>query len=127
MAMKNIIILLTLGLAGCSAVAPTKPAAVVSKIQVQQVGVDLGGEFCKNFTLNNEQVAQFFKQAQEVTFKELHDRYDYLPCFVKGTLETHSQECEFSIRAGATAEVWCSDGRQWFYGCSSCGDLFLFE
>lgn len=121
---KNTILLMALGLVGCAARTPSKPAAEFSSIHIQQVGTDQNGEFCKDFTLTNEQVGQYFRQAQRVTFKQLHDQYDYLPCFVKGTLQRQDHACEFSIRAGATAELTCSNDQQFFYACTTCNNLF---
>lgn len=122
--MKSIILFTALSLIGCSATTATKLATEFSHIQILQVGMDQGGEFCKDFTLTNEQVGQYFKQAQRVTFKQLHDQYDYLPCFVKGTLQRQDHACEFSIRAGATAELTCSNDQQFFYACTTCNNLF---
>ena len=121
---KNIIVLMALGMVGCAVSSPTKPVTEFSNILIQRVGMDQGGEFCKDFTLTHEQVGQYFKQAQEVTFKQFHDQYDYLPCFVEGTLRRQDQACEYSIRAGATAELNCSNEQQYFYACTTCNNLF---
>ena len=122
--MKSIILFTALSLIGCSATTATKLATEFSHIQILQVGMDQGGEFCKDFTLTNNQVEQYFKQVEEVTFKQLHDHYDYLPCFVKGTLQRQTKVCEFSIRAGATAELNCSNDKQYFYVCTTCENFF---
>lgn len=51
------------------------------------------------------------------------DEFDYLPCFIKGTLVRQGVFCDFVIRAGGTAEVLCDD-QQFFYGCSGCEKFF---
>ena len=122
---KTLALFVALNLMACSASLPTKPASGFSGIHIRDVGADQGGEFCKNFTLTNDQVDQYFRLAKEVTFKQLHDQYDYLPCFVKGTLLRQTQACEFSIRAGATAELNCHNDKQFFYVCTQCNNLFI--
>lgn len=121
---KTLLVLTALNLLACSTNMPKKPASEFSNIYIQHVGMDQGGEFCKDFTLTTDQVGQYFKQAREVTFKQLHDEYDYLPCFVKGTLLRQALACEFEIRAGATAELNCNNDKPYFYVCTTCNTLF---
>lgn len=122
---KQLSFFILLTLMGCSASTPSKPSIVVDNIHIQDVGSDPGGEICEGFSLDASQVKHFFSQAQNITFKQLHDEFDYLPCFVKGTLIQQGQSCSFSIRAGATAELSCSDGTQSFYACTACDNLFI--
>lgn len=96
----------------------------MSNIQVTEVGSDGEAEFCREFKLNNAAAKAYFEEAEELSFKRLHDEYDHLPCFVKGTVQRQGELCEFTIRAGRTAEVLCENGQQFFYGCTSCDHLF---
>lgn len=114
-------------LAGCSATSLQETKNTISNIRITETGSDQGGEFCNNFSLAEAQIEIFFKKAREMTYQQLHDEYDYLPCLVKGTLQRNQQECDFTLRAGATAELTCSDNTQYFYGCTTCDNLFIAQ
>lgn len=115
---------LSLILWGCSKIDSIDAPTAISNIQVTDVGSDSDAQFCREFKLKDAEVASYFEKAEEVSFKRFHDELDYLPCFVKGTLQRQGYECEFIIRAGGTAEVFCSGNQQFFYGCTSCDGLF---
>lgn len=115
---------LSLILWGCSKIDSIDAPTAISNIQVTDVGSDGDAQFCREFKLKDAEVASYFEKAEEVSFKRFHDELDYLPCFVKGTLQRQGYECEFIIRAGGTAEVFCSGNQQVFYGCTSCDGLF---
>src|SRR5690606_35813712 len=115
---------LSLILWGCSKIDSIDAPTAISNIQVTDVGSDGDAQFCREFKLKDAEVASYFEKAEEVSFKRFHDELDYLPCFVKGTLQRQGYECEFIIRAGGTAEVFCSGNQQFFYGCTSCDGLF---
>lgn len=115
---------LSLILLGCSIVDSTDLSPEMSNIHVTEIGADGDAQFCREFKLKDAEVASYFEKAEEVSFKRFHDELDYLPCFVKGTLQRQGYECEFIIRAGGTAEVFCSGNQQFFYGCTSCDGLF---
>lgn len=115
---------LSLILWGCSKIDSIDAPTAISNIQVTDVGSDGDAQFCREFKLKDAEVASYFEKAEEVSFKRFHDELDYLPCFVKGTLQRQGYECEFIIRAGGTAEVFCSGNQRVFYGCTSCDGLF---
>ncbi|WP_019602770.1 hypothetical protein [Teredinibacter turnerae] len=112
-------------LTGCSANSSQATANAIFHVQITATGSDQGGEFCNNFSLSNAQVETFFKKSRELTYQQLHNEFDYLPCFVKGTLQRNQQQCDFTLRAGATAELACNDNTQYFYGCTTCDNLFV--
>jgi hypothetical protein len=122
---KILVIAIVLMLMACSASTPSKPSTRFSDIQIVEIGSDPDSEICEGFSLNTAQIVQFFSQAEIITFKQFHDQYDYLPCFVKGKLMQHQQICDFTIRAGATAELNCNDGTQYLYACTTCDKLFI--
>lgn len=65
------------------------------------------GAFCADFSLTSEQAQRYFDKAQRVSATEIHDHYDFLPCFVKGEARLNGQACEWEIRAGGTGQFTC--------------------
>ncbi|WP_188151072.1 hypothetical protein [Teredinibacter waterburyi] len=66
-------------------------------------------EFCSDFSLTKEQAQDFFKNAEQVTARDIHDNYSFLPCFVTGEGYLNEQKCEWKIRAGGTGSIECED------------------
>jgi len=95
----------------------------VSNIQVLDIGSDSASSFCRKFTLTNSQVFEFFKKSKEVEINEFHSNYEYLPCYVKGTLNKGNNKCNFTIRAGGTIELTCDNKLGYLYVCDSCDNL----
>ena len=83
-------------------------------------GFDSGGEFCKDFDLDSSQVKKFFDKAKVKTSREIHDEFDYLPCYVQGSSITEGQTVHWEIRAGGTARVTYPDGLYNEFGCTDC-------
>src|SRR5690625_3567899 len=152
---KIIGFILSLCLASCSLMALQEPEVSISDVKVIAIASGDEAEFCRGFTLTRAQVEAYFERAEEGSFSDLndeydylpcvvegaqrewyferaeehsfsdlHDEFDYLPCAVKGAMRRADSQCEFVIRAGATAEVSCESNQQFFYGCRSCDDLF---
>jgi len=71
-----------LSLPGCAA-TPARPT--FDDLQVIARGQDSGGEFCSDFALTVAQARTFFAKSAAVDAMTLHDRYDLLPCWVRGT------------------------------------------
>jgi hypothetical protein len=115
---------LSILLVGCSSINAVNSHPPLSDIRVKEAGADGENEFCRSFELSDAQVKSYFERAEEISFKQQHDEFDYLPCYVKGTLQRQGEQCEFVIRAGATAEVVCKNNLQIFYGCMTCDDIF---
>ncbi|MES2675872.1 MAG: hypothetical protein V4660_16650 [Pseudomonadota bacterium] len=95
-------------------------------------GSDEPDSFCQNFNLTNQEVLTFFTRAKEVSAKEIHDQYDYLPCYVKGTIALKDSSstlrgCTFHIRGGGTAELACDNEEIKLYVCKTCNNLFKVE
>lgn len=105
-------------LSGCSL-----ESAVISNVRVIEKGADSGGAFCINFSLTNAQAFELIKSSREVEINEFHNNYEYLPCFVKGSLNMDTKQCKFTIRAGGTVELTCDDDTGFLYVCDSCDHL----
>jgi len=93
-----------------------------SNIIVTTSGSDEKNSFCKKFNLTNKQASLFFEKSLVITTKVMHDKYDYLPCFVKGMSSLKKSSCEWEIRAGGTAEVICGK-TNYLLACDKCDDL----
>lgn len=85
-----------------------------------EVGSDEDMALCRDFQLTEEQSVQFLNQSSVVTAREVHDHYNYLPCYVKGIVINDEQECDFTIRAGGTAELMCDGGESYILACDDC-------
>jgi len=110
----------------CAGQAP-EPLATVRNEPVVRVtgrGSDQAGAFCSDFRLSDQQAQQFFVRSAIITEKQLHDDYEYLPCWVEGTITTGADTATWKIRAGATAEIQRADGTTERRGCQECDDLF---
>jgi heat shock protein HslJ len=98
-------------------------SASTTSFQIVSRGQDKGGEFCRNFTLTPAQVERFFSLATVRSAQQLHDDFDHLPCWVRGTGKSRRGSFEWEIRAGGTASIRLADGRVELLGCDKCDTL----
>src|SRR5690625_6677711 len=94
---KIIGFILSLCLASCSLMALQEPEVSISDVKVIAIASGDEAEFCRGFTLTRAQVESYFERAEEVSFSDLHDEFDYLPCAVKGAMrrsEEHTSELQ---------------------------------
>ena len=70
------------------------------------------------------QVSAFFNRARLIDASVLHDSFDWLPCYVRGTAVWEDQPATWEIRAGGTGVLTVKAGTPRLYGCSGCDDLF---
>ena len=101
-----------------------------TKAKVLTRGIDDANSLCEKFNLNEQEALEFFKKAKVVNQKTIHDHYDYLPCYVKGTISFPPKDskrteemCGFTIRAGGTAELACGKEDVKFYACNNYENL----
>lgn len=84
-----------------------------TNVVVTEVGAnkkDPVAKHCKDFTLSAAQAESFINKAAIVTQREVHDYYDILPCFVRGTAEFHGYPANWEIRAGGTGSITLMSG-----------------
>lgn len=124
MVKNTLLILLFLVLVACgkNEDSSKRESVIFSDVAVIEIGSDEENTFCKNFKLTNEQAVLFLKRSRMITAKTMHDKYDYLPCYVKGTSKIKDKKCNWEIRAGGTAEISCSDNN-YILACDKCDDL----
>jgi hypothetical protein len=60
---------------------------------------------CQRFDLSQAEATRFLQRALIVTRYELHDSYNFLPCFVRGTAEFNGRPASWEIRAGGTGTI----------------------
>jgi hypothetical protein len=99
----------------------------VSGITVTGNGTDKEGAFCQSFNLTSAQAKDFFQLATPVTSREIHNKYEYLECYVQGKGLYQGEECSWQIRAGGTASVDCPTKGNHLFGCLSCEHLLVSE
>lgn len=104
---------------GCTATDHSR----FSNAKVLELGSEEDSALCHDFRLTEDQSVQLLNQSKLITAKEMHDHYSYLPCYVKGSVTYNSRECEFTIRAGGTAELICDDDKSYILACDDCNDL----
>jgi hypothetical protein len=114
---------LFIGLAVCGCSGETAASASLENIAVTGFGADSGGEFCSDFRLSTDEARQFFKRAAEVDATTIHDKFDTLPCYVRGTGTWQGKSATWMVRAGGTAEV-TTEAATVLLACSSCDELF---
>ena len=98
-------------------------------IKIIEKGVnetDKSKEICTGFNLTEQEVKQFFKQSEIISFKRIHDSYNWLPCYVRGTYAKEGKIFEWDINAGGFAILKSSDSTT-YLGCEEredCENLF---
>ena len=108
---------------GCSNAERTQ--GTLDNVQIAEKGTEAGGDFCRDFSMTPAQVTAFFKRAQLVDAARLHDKFDYLPCYVRGTGMRDGEAATWEIRAGGTGKITVKKtAATSLYGCAACDDLF---
>lgn len=107
-------------LAGCAASPPDIDEVSISNFRSGEP------ERCRprDVALDEGEIASFFKRAEPIDGRTLHDEYDWAPCYLEGTLKYRGKACIWRVRAGATGEIECPTTALYFFGCKACGDLF---
>jgi hypothetical protein len=115
------LLLTATALSGCFGSKPASPD--MTSFQVVSRGQDKGGEFCRDFDLTPAQAERFFSLATVRTAQQLHDDFDHLPCWVRGTGQSRRGAYTWEIRAGGTASIGLADGSVELLGCEKCEAL----
>ena len=113
----------SLGLA-CLVLLSCGSAGPGIEIRVGRAGTDAPNAFCEDFRLTAAQVRSFFDRAIVMTAGEIHDSFDWLPCWVDGEIVEGGTIRTWRIRPTGIAEVRGPDGVVVLYGCKNCEDIF---
>ena len=105
---------------GCQSGTPIK----VTEVSGSGSGSGSGTEnnipaFCSGFSLSPEQAQMFFDRAEEISPREMHDAYDYLPCYVRGKASYGAQVCEWEVRVGGSGQITCGE-KSILMACRDC-------
>lgn len=83
-----------------------------------------------DININDARAVEFFRRARQVEYREIHDYYDIAPCSVLGTLMYKGKKCRWSINAGGTGWINCTDDPEKLehnFACDNCDDLLTYE
>ena len=105
-------------LAACAS-AP-QPGTALDEVRVDSRGADPGGGVCADFALTAAQARYFLARSVVVTEHQLHDGWDVLPCYVRGTARSSGGVWRWEIRAGGTATLETPSGATELRACSDC-------
>ena len=105
---------------GCN--SETSPGASLQDVKVIGSGADSGGEFCSDFRLDADGAREFFERAVAVNATTIHDQFNTLPCYVRGTGTWQGTQATWTIRAGGTAQIDTATTNV-LIACSDCDDL----
>lgn len=113
-------------LIGCPAPPPAPVArpASLEDVRVTARGADVQAAFCADFALDAAQARAFLSAAHVLNDRELHDDFDYLPCYVRGTGTRNGVPVRWEIRAGGTATVTADGEAAVQVGCKECAQKF---
>lgn len=113
-------------LIGCAATPPSAASSHVSleDVRVTARGADTQGAFCADFALDATQAREFLSAARILSERELHDNFDFLPCYVRGTGKRNGVPVLWEIRAGGTATVRAEGQAAVLLGCKDCAQKF---
>jgi hypothetical protein len=116
---------LLLALLWCAGTAaPASAIPDLQGIRVVRAASDDPSAFCADFRLTDRQAAHALTRARKISRQDYLERFDFLPCFVEGTLRYHHRTMHWEIRAGGNATITADDGSVVFLGCESCRNDF---
>lgn len=120
----SLIILLT----ASATAAAAEPSIEVLRVDPVEVTADNDKalvEACKAWSLSKEQVAEFFRLAQEYEISPYASYYQ-TPCSITGELKSGGEVWSYWINGGATAQ-WMKGDVTRYWGCSKpeCEKLVL--
>lgn len=99
---------------------PETRAPQLAGVSVLERGFDAGGEFCSDFNLTPIQTQWFFRRARIMGADRLYERFNELPCWVRGKARVRGSTWQWEVRAGGTASLTQPDGSVRLLGCGSC-------
>ncbi len=107
-----------------SSVCQPASESTSTEIVVTGHGSDQPDPICQDFRLTAAQAQEFFEKAKPITGEELHNSYEYMPCWVEGKTTGAHGTSTWKIRPIGIAEVRRPDKSLQILGCKSCDNLF---
>jgi hypothetical protein len=94
--------------------------SVIKVTDIVSAGHDgITSEFCAAFSLSKENAQYYFDNAKQVSARDIHDNYSFLPCFVAGEGHLNKNKCKWEIRAGGTSSITCKE-QSILMACEDC-------
>lgn len=121
-------LVLSLNLSICKT-APKKPIEIKNTDKIEIIGSFVDDEKYQkvcNFTLTEEQVRYFFKNAVITSSHEITQNYIWSPCYVKGRIITRAGTYEWIIREVDFGYMTTPDGGNYWLTCDGF-DYYLGE
>lgn len=127
---KYVILLGILLLSGCSTLCITPSPESTRQLGFEVLSAQSRSKsednFCAGFTLTASQAEAFFNRGKEIDAITMHNKYNWLNCYVEGRLSNKAlgfNNCSYSIQAGGTAAIQCSSDKAYIWSCDNCDDL----
>jgi hypothetical protein len=114
--------LIMVAFSACGSSEKTEVFTELTNIVVQGNKTEEENVFGKEFSLNARYAKVFFRKSKIIDAKTMHDKYDYLPCHIYGTLSHKNNSCSWEIRVGGTAIIQCP-GMDYIIACDNCYEL----
>lgn len=120
----------------CSASEPTaqdfrKALGKDYKVTDISSGITSGDEnaakLCQGFTMSEKGIRTFLSRAKSVSDAQIHDEFDWAPCFVKARLTNAEHAAVLEIRASGIGSVTIENGPLTKLGCAAECDEILSE
>jgi hypothetical protein len=115
-------------LAAVVCLALSCPAAValtgLQDVAVLGSGTDEAGAFCSDFTLTAAQARSALQAAQPIARTTFLNKYEWLPCYVRGKARIAGATILWELRAGGNGTFSFRDGNQHYIGCAGCRRRF---
>ena len=90
------------------------------EVRVLDRGQDAGGSFCADFALDPGQALWLLQRSRLLDARELHDRFDLLPCWVRGQVSRQDGLWQWEARAGGTLRLVGPAGQVQWRACEGC-------
>ena len=96
-----------------------------------QTGITPGYEghpdasYCKDFKMTESQIRDFFSKAKVISSSQLHDEYDWSPCYIEGKLSQGTETSIWKIYASKVGEIKKKNSDTINLGCKNCGRPFF--
>ncbi len=88
-------------------------------------GDDNAAKMCRGFILSEKNMRAFLGRARPVSDRQLHDEFDWAPCYVRATLSAGTHTALVEVSASGIASIQLDGGAPEKLGCASECDSLL--
>jgi hypothetical protein len=94
------------------------------EVEITGHGNDGKDAFCNDFRLTPKQVKFFFRKANRITTYQLAHDYDWLSCYVTGTVLDKTGKYTWEMRPIGIGRLVTPSGEIIWLGCKTCDEIF---